>query len=134
MPGLGWPRTLKVSAAASSTVRTSAASCSISPSGTVSSSSALRRSRMRGLASSTGAFRGHHPMVSPPAWCGHEPVYFFGGGVLVAGFAVSPVVSILHWPSKNTPRSMTMEAVVSVPRTFAGAFSSMALMALALPL
>src|SRR5205823_1041296 len=52
MPGLGWPRTAKVSAAFSPTGRTRAPSCSSSSSGTLSSKTALRsiprRSRTRG--------------------------------------------------------------------------------------
>jgi len=48
-------------------------------------------------------------------------------------FAGAPAVSILQVPSKKTPRSMTMAAVVRLPRTLAGAFSSMPFDAVASP-
>ena len=44
-----------------------------------------------------------------------------------------PAVSILQVPSKNTPRSITTEAVVRLPRTRAGALSSIHLVAVASP-
>ena len=67
-----------------------------------------------------------HPLLAARAL---EAAYFRGGGVVLP----LPPESILQVPSKNTPRSMTTEAVVRLPRTLAGAFSSMDLVALASP-
>src|SRR5207302_11260567 len=88
---------------------------------------AASRARRRGPWGSASAF-----WAAGPALRLAQCVSGARGGLWPTG-GVAPV-SILHWPSKNTPRSMTIEAVVSVPRTLAGAFSSMLLVALASPL
>ena len=77
--------------------------------------------------------------LPPPAKCGrgrqpasrpNDAVNERCGGYFLAG---APAVSILQVPSKKTPRSMTMAAVVRLPRTLAGAFSSMPFDAVASP-
>src|SRR5205823_11364323 len=57
----------------------------------------------------------------------------FAGGIGGGVGEAPPLESILQVPSKNTPRSITIDAVVRVPRTLAGAFSSTPLDAFALP-